>query len=157
MAVDGKFEIIRPTLDRLVRVTCEVANTALLNPQSTSPLALVDGELVQLTSLGKFQRATDATKPSFVSIEDRGDTGVQAARKLSAIMCGGGFQANTLIHASSGLGTPGIPLKYGSVTVEGLSRAGLVAHDSTNIVLGYLLKAAADNGGKGIQFIWTFA
>jgi hypothetical protein len=153
MAVDRKFEIVRPTLDRLVRVPLEVANTALLNPNSTSPLALCDGELVQLDSSYKWARASDAAKPSFFVIDDRGDTGVQAARKLTAVMAGGSFLANTVFF-NSGLTTVGTAVMYGDVTVESQTRAGLIAHTGSNVIIGYVTKLAAVNNSK-LQFICT--
>jgi hypothetical protein len=151
MSVDRKFEVIAPSLDRLVRKPLEVANTSLLNPNSTSPLALVDGELVQI-STGKWDRASSATAPAFFSIEDRGDYGVQASRKLSVIAGGGSFWCNTVIF-NSGLTTAGVAVMYGAVTIEGLSRAGLIAHTSTNLVLGYVMKPAAINNSKLQVFV----
>jgi hypothetical protein len=154
MSVDRKFEILRPSLDRLSRLPLEVANLGLINPQSTSPLALVDGELVQIDIAGKWARATDATKPSHVAIDDRGDYGIQASRKLTAVVGGGHFIANTVLF-NSGLTTIGTPVKYGSVTVESLARAGLVDQAGSGIILGYVMKVSAANGGK-LQVLWTF-
>lgn len=154
MSVDRKFSIVRPTLDRLVRMPLEVANTALLNPNSTSPLALVDGELVSIDTTGKWARATAATVPSFFCIDDRGDYGVQASRKLTAIVGGGAFIADTVIFDST-LTTLGTALKWGTVTVESLSRSGLVAQAGSGIILGYIMKVSAINGGK-LQIVQTF-
>jgi hypothetical protein len=146
MSVDRKFEVLRPTLDRLVRTSMEVGQLGLINPVSVSPLPLVDGELVQIVG-GKLVRATDAAQPSFFWIEDRGDAGIQATRKGAIICGGGGFWVNTpLFHAS--LTTEGAPVKLGAVTIEGASRAGLVAHGGTGLLLGYVMKPAALNGGR---------
>lgn len=154
MSVDRKFEILRPTLDKISRLPLEVANLGLISPNSTSPLALVDGELVQIDTAGKWARASDATKPSHVVIDERGDYGVQASRKLTAVVGGGHFIANTVIF-NSGLTTIGTPVKYGSVTIETLARAGLVDQAGSGIILGYVMKVATANGGK-LQVLWTF-
>lgn len=154
MSVDRKFAVLRPSLDRLVRAPLEVANTALLNPVSTSPLAMVDGELVQLDSTGKYIRATDATKPSFFVIDERGDYGVQASRKLTAIMCGS-YLADTVLFDPA-LTTWGVALKMGVVSIESQNRACLIAQGGSGIILGYVMKVASANGGK-LQFINTFA
>lgn len=154
MSVDRKFEILRPSMDRLSRLPLEVANLGLINPTSTSPLALVDGEVVQIDTAGKWARATDATKPSHVVIDERGDYGIQASRKLTAVVGGGNFIANTVIF-NSGLTTLGTPVKFGSVTIETLARAGLVDQAGSGIILGYVMKVAAVNGGK-LQVLWTF-
>lgn len=153
MSVDRKFEVLRPTLDRLCRAPLEVANKALLNPSSTSPLALVDGELVSLDSTGKWIRTTSATIPAFFNIEDRGDTGVQASGKLAAIVGGGSFWANTVIYDDTTL-VVGSPLMWGTVTVESLARSGVLLRTGSNLILGYVLKLPANNGGK-LQFINT--
>lgn len=144
--VDRKFAVLHPTLDRLCRPALKIDNTALLNPNSTSPLALVDGELCQLTATGTVTRATDEAKPSWFCIDDRGDTGVQAARKLTLIMAGGAFIANTVLF-NSGLTTVGAKVMFGSVTIDVAGRAGLIAHTGSNVVVGYVLKVAAANGG----------
>jgi hypothetical protein len=150
---DRKFEVIQPTLDRLSRKTLEVDDLQLLNP--TYSLALIPGELVQLSSVYKFKRATDAAVPSFFSIEDRGDYGPQAARKLSAIM-GGSFEADTIVF-STALTSVGAAVQMGTVNnaLSGsVNRAGLVA-SSGGIILGYVTKVASNNGGL-IRVLQTF-
>ena len=71
MPVDRKFEVLRPTLDRLVRASIEVGNLGLVNPLNVSPAPLVDGELLQMVG-GKWVRATDPALPAFFNLEDRG-------------------------------------------------------------------------------------
>lgn len=152
MAVDRKFEVTYPTMDRLVRRPIKIDNTALLNPNSTSPLALCDGELVKFTATGTVTRATAATEPAFFCIDDRGDTGVQASRKLSVIQGGGGFSCKTVFF-NAGLTTVGAPVMWGSVTVESLSRSGLIAHTGSNIVIGYVIGLSALNNSKLEVFV----
>lgn len=153
MSADRKFEVLRPTLDRLVRSSQEVGNLGLTNPIGSSPVPLVDGELVQMVG-GKWVRATDATKPSFFWLEDRGDAGVQASRKGAAIVGGGNFWINTVLFDTA-LTTEGTAVKFGSVTVEGIARAGLVAQGGSGIITGYVMKPAAVNGGR-LQILVTF-
>lgn len=148
---DRKFEIILPTLDRLSRMPLEVADLGLLNPQSTSPVPLIDGELVTVDATFKWARATDASKPSFFSIEDRGDYGVQASRKLSAITSPGmNFWADTVVFDTA-LVTLGQAVMLGTVnnTLSGsVNRAGLIAHTGTNFKLGWVMRLAAVNGNR---------
>lgn len=153
MSVDRKFNIVRPTLDRLVRMPLEVANVLLLNPNSLSPLALVDGELVQIDTAGKWARATDAAAPSFFCIDDRGDYGVQATRKLTAVIGGGSFLADTVLFDSA-LTTIGTAVKWGTVSIEGVSRSCLVPQSGSGLILGYVMKPSAINGSK-LQFLNT--
>jgi|NOAtaT_6_FD_contig_71_168328_length_2369_multi_3_in_0_out_0_3 hypothetical protein len=155
---DRKFEIIQPTLDRLMRKPLEVADVGLLNPQGTSPVPLIDGEIVQVNSSYKWARGTDAAKPGFFVIEDRGDYGVQASRKLSAII-GPTFEADTVVFDNVGVVTLGQALMGGVVNnaLSGsVARWGLVAHAGANIVLGYVMRLPASNGNR-LRFIQTFA
>jgi hypothetical protein len=146
---DRQFDIVRPSMDRLIRAPLEANDPQLLNPQSTSPVPLIPGELVQINSSYKYIRAVNATEPSFFCIEDRGDYGVQASRKMSAIM-GGTFEADTIVFDTA-LTTIGVAVKWGSVnnSLSGsVARAGLVAQGGTGIILAYITRVAATNGGR---------
>lgn len=149
---DRQFEVVRPSLDKLTRANLEVADTALLDPQSTSPLALIDGEFVQENGNYKLVRATSTTRPAYAVIDDRGDTGVQASRKLSILRVGG-YEANTIVFDPT-LITLGAPVMIGSVTLGGGARAGLIAHTGVNFVIGYITRLAASNGGR-LRFLQT--
>jgi hypothetical protein len=154
---DRKFEIIQPTLDRLMRKPLEVANLGLLNPTGTVPVPLIDGEIVQVDASYKWARGTDATKPGFFCIEDRGDYGVQASRKLSAIL-GPTFEADTVVFDDVGIVTLGMALMAGTVNnaLSGsVARWGLIPA-AVGITLGYVTRLPAGNGGR-LRFIQTFA
>ena len=145
---DRKFEIIRPTLDRLMREPLEVSDARLVDPNNTAVVPLIDGELVQVTAEYKWNRASDNDVPSFFCIEDRGDYGVQASKRLTAIM-GPSFVADTIVYDTA-LVTLGEDVMIGTVsnTLSGsVNRAGLVAV-SAGLVLGYVLRVAANNGGR---------
>lgn len=146
MSVDRKFEVLRPTLDRLVRASIEVGQLGLVNPINVSPVALVDGELLQMAA-GKWVRATNDALPAFFNLEDRGDIGVQATRKMSAIVGGGAFWINTPLF-NPALTTEGAAVKLGSVTIEGAPRAALIAQGGTGLIIGYVMKVAGNNGGR---------
>jgi hypothetical protein len=146
---DRKFEIVQPTLDRLTRKPLEVADVRLLDPHNLAVVPLIDGELVQVNATYKWARAADAAAPSFFTLEDRGDTGVQASRKLSAIMGGGAFECDTIVY-NTGLVTLGAAVQLGTVnnSLSGsVNRAGLVA-SAGGLVLGYVMRTAATNGGR---------
>lgn len=148
VSYDRKFEVIQPTLDRLVRKPLEVADLRLLDPTNVAVVPLIAGELVQLDSTYKWIRAATFTQPSFFSVEDRGDYGVQASRKLSAIMGGGAFECDTIVY-NTGLTTVGAAVQAGVVnnTLSGsVNRAGLVA-SAGGVVLGYVTRVAALNNG----------
>lgn len=154
---DRKFEIIQPTLDRLMRKPLEVANLGLLNPQGTSPVPLIDGEIVQVDASYKWARGTDGAKPGFFCIEDRGDYGVQASRKLSAIL-GPTFEADTVVFDNVGITTLGQAVQAGAVNnaLSGsVARWGLIPV-AAGIVIGYVMRLPASNGGR-LRFIQTFA
>jgi len=151
---DRKFEIVRPSLDRLNRHPLEVADTRLIDPSNTVVVPLIDGELVQNNSENKWLRATTAAAPSFFVIEDRGDYGVQASRKLSALM-GPTFLADTIVYDTA-LTTLGAAVQLGTVnnSLSGsVARAGLVA-SAGGLIVGYVMRLAAVNGGR-LQFIQT--
>lgn len=151
---DRKFEIIMPSdYATLYRSSVSVADLSLLDPLSTTPPALVDGELTAINSTGKLIRATDPTALSFFYFEDRGDYGVQASRKAAIIRIGG-FVANTILFDAA-LTTVGAAVMHGDITTaDGLTRRGLVAHTGSNLVIGYVTKTAANNGGR-LQFQQT--
>ena len=154
---DRQFEILHPTLDRLSPVNLEVADTGLLDPTSTSPVPLVDGELVQHDSNYQFVRGVTANfaQPSFFMIEWRGDFGVQASRKVAAIKGGGGFEADTLIFDSA-VAALGAALEMATVTEAvfgNVARAALRTFTS-GLVLGFVTRLAATNGGR-LRFIQT--
>jgi hypothetical protein len=137
---DRQFEILHPTLDRLSPVNLEVADTGLLDPTSTSPVPLVDGELVQHDANYQYVRGVTANnaQPSFFMIEWRGDFGVQASRKVAAIKHGG-FEADTLIFDST-VTTLGAALELATITEAvfgGVARAALRAQ-TTGVTLGRL-------------------
>lgn len=145
---DRKFEVVQPTLDRLIRKPLEAADPKLLDPTSVAPVALIQGELVFMDATYKWIRATDANKPSFFSVEDRGDFGVQASRKLSAIMGGGAFECDTIVYNPAVVAV-GAAVQLGVVnnSLSGsVNRSGLVA-SAGGIILGYVTRPAATNGG----------
>ncbi len=146
---DRQFEVIAPDLTRLVRKTLEVADTGLLDPTGSSPVPLIDGELVQVNADYKWARGSTVTSPSHFVIDERGDYGVQASKKLSVILAGG-FEADTVVFDTA-VTTLGAPLMAGAVNnaLSGsLARRGLIAHTSTNVVIGYVMRPHASNNNK---------
>ncbi len=144
---DRQFEVVAPDLSMLYRKPLEVADLGLLDPNSTSPVPLIDGEFVQLNAAYKYIRATDTAQLSYATIEDRGDYGVQASRKLSALFIGG-YEADTVVF-DAGLTTLGAAVMHGDVTVGAATRRGLVAWTAApNIIIGYVTRTAATNGGR---------
>lgn len=145
---DRKFQILFPSLDRVVRQNLEVSDLGLINPTGTSPVPLIDGELVIMDANNKWVRATDPALPSFHVIEDRGDYGVQASRKMAVCASPGqNFQAETIVFDTA-LATLGQALMLGTVNntaVGSVNRAGLVARTGSNIKLGFVLRLPSGN------------
>lgn len=145
---DRKFQVVQPSLDKLSRKPLEVADIRLLDPYNTAVVPLIQGELMQVDSTYKWARASNAAAPSFFNIEDRGDFGVQASRKLSVIMGGGAFECDTVVY-NVALTTVGAAVQLGTVnnTLSGsVNRSGLIA-SAGGLVIGYVMKPAATNGG----------
>jgi hypothetical protein len=154
---DRKFEIVRPSLDKLTRASLELANPLLAGPTPASGVPFIPGELVTFDATYKLIRATVDTAPSYFVIDDRGDTGVQASRKLSVVMLGT-FEADTIVFDTT-LTTLFTPVKLGTVnnaTIGGVNRSGLVDQAGSGIILGYITRVAASNGGR-LRFHKTFA
>ena len=158
---DRKFEVIAPTLDRLIRLPLEVETAGLLNPQGTNPVPLIDGEFVSMGVTGKYVRSADVHIPCWPSIEDRGDYGVQASRKLSALIGPVGYIANTIVftpNANLVLGaTLQLDTAVNDATTGSVNRAGLKLWDAgaAHIRLGYIIKVPALNRNL-IQYFSTF-
>lgn len=148
---DRKFEVTYPTLDKLSRMPLEVETPGLLNPQGTNPVPLIDGEMVFMGVTGKYIRALVNTAPCWPTIEDRGDYGVQASRKLSVLIGPPSYVANTIVF------TPNVNLILGAnlmldpavndVTTGSVVRSGLKLWDggATHLRLGFIIKVPAIN------------
>lgn len=148
------FEVIAPSLDNLQRRALPVSNVGFVTPGTASPNhPLIAGEFVADVAGGKYARATDATKLFYPVIEDYGDFGVQASKKISAIRFGS-FEADTTVFDPAVV-TLGAALTIGTVSIGGVNRAALVAYPGSpagELVAGYVTKIAADNGGR-LRFI----
>lgn len=145
---DRKFELLTPW-EKVWRRPLDVADKDLLTPNPVGKVPFIPGELVQLNATYQFVRATTDTIPSYFVIDDRGDTGVQMSRKLTVIFTGS-FEADTIVFADT-LTTLGTALKVGTVNnaaVGSVNRAGLVAQGGTGVILGYITRVAAANGGR---------
>lgn len=151
---DKRFEIVMPTdWSRLSRPAMEVADKDLLNPLVASPkVPLMDGEFVSENSEYKLIRATDQAAPAYALIEWRGAHEVQAAGKV-AILRGGTYEADTIVYDSTSLVLHSA-LMHGDCTVGGLTRRGLLLRTGSNLILGYVTKLPATNGGR-LRFIQT--
>jgi hypothetical protein len=144
---DRKFHIHTPW-EKLWRRPLDVADRDLLTPNPAGKVPFIPGELVQLNASYQFVRGTDDTAPSYFVIDDRGDTGPQMSRKLTVVFTGT-FEADTIVFDAA-LTTVGVALKLGTVNnadVGSVNRAGLIAQGGTDLVIGYVTRVAAANGG----------
>lgn len=151
---DRRFEVVYPTSwDRLMRPAMEVADKDILNPQVASPkVPLMDGEFMTENSEYKLIRATDTTAPAYAWLEWKGDMGVQGSGR-GAILKGGTYEADTIMFLGTSLVLHS-PLMVGSVTVDGLTHSGLILRTGSNLILGYVTRLSANNGGR-LRFLQT--
>jgi len=153
---DQKLEIIQPSIDRLSRLALPVSAAGLVDPLSTSPLALIDGELLQVNASEQWARASAAASPSFLCFEDRGFPNNQAAKKVAGILGPSGFLFDTIVFDSA-LTVLGADLQMGTINdsarLGANGRAGLIDY-SSGVRLGYVFKTAATNGGL-LRVFWT--
>jgi hypothetical protein len=155
-AFDRQFEIVKPDLTYLIRHALPVADTGLITYDSTSPLALCDGELVQINTSNQYIRATDVAAPSFFVWDTRGTPEVKASGKLSAVIGGSSFVARTFFFdaalSSIGAGV-GLGPSLASANWTG-NRAGLAAV-STNYRLGTVLRVASVGTRNRLEVLLT--
>lgn len=152
---DRRFEILHPTFDRLNIQNLEVADTDLLNPGSTTPVPLIDGEFVQVDANFKYVRGVTANfaQPSFATVEWRGDQGVQASRKLAAVV-GSSYWADTIVwDGSPALGDALEMATLNNARFGSVDRAGLRTA-TTGLVLGFAMRLPGSNGGR-LRFVQT--
>jgi hypothetical protein len=148
-AFRNKFAVIAPGLSGLTRRAAPAVDAdALIKAPAT---ALMDGEFVQYDGSGNFKRADTLTGVAYHVISDYGDSGLQASRKIDAIVVGS-YVCNTLIFDPTGLAL-NAPLML-SLAVDisdgyGAIRAGVILHDAvvTKIIVGFVTKLPANNGG----------
>lgn len=151
---DKRFEIVSPTdWSRLARPAMEVADKDLLNPSVASPkVPLMDGEFLTENSEYKLIRATDPLAPAYAWIEWKGAYEVQASGK-GAVLRGGTYEADTIVYDATSLVLHS-PLMHGDVTVASLTRRGLLLRTGSNLIIGYVTKLPAANGGR-LRFLQT--
>ena len=151
---DKKFEIVSPTdWSRLARPGMQVADKDLLNPMVASPkVPLMDGEFLSENSEYKLVRATDQLAPAYALIEWNGAYETQASGKVATLR-GGTYEADTIVFDGASLVLHS-PLMHGDVTVGGLTRRGLLLRTASNLILGYVTKLPASNGGR-LRFLQT--
>jgi hypothetical protein len=150
---DKRFEIVRPTSwEHLIRATQEVADKDLLNPNVSGKVPLIDGEFVTENSEYKLIRPTSNDVPAYAYLEWRGALEVQASGK-AAVVKGGPYEADTIVFDSTGLALHS-RLMQGDVTVGGGTRRGLLLRTASNLVIGYVTKLPAINGGR-LRFVAT--
>lgn len=150
---DKRFEIKSPTdWTKIARPAMEVADKDLLNPNVSGKVPLMDGEFLAENSEYKLIRAVTQTAPAYALIEWKGAYETQASGKV-AVLRGGSYEADTIVYDSTSLALHSA-LMHGSVTVAGQTRCGLLLRTGSNLILGYVTKLPAINGGL-LRFIQT--
>jgi hypothetical protein len=157
------FEPVRDVLP-VQRADFPLAVPSLADPLNA--VVLVDGEWMALNSSYQIVRATDVTTPgaeatarSYPLWAERGRSDVlaQGNRKMPVLWMGH-WEFNTRIFdAAAAVGTGSAitavdqPLKVATITIGGRNYTGLVGSDTNDpgaIVVGYVTRLPANNGGK---------
>ena len=161
------FELISDLLD-MQRRDFPLADTTLADP--TSATCMIDGEWLTLDTSYKLVRAStigsvgnEATKRSFPLFAEKGRYDVRAiAGTKMPVLFIGEYEADTRIFDASvtvGSGAPITavmqPLKVATITIGSRNYTGLVGHGGsgdTSLIVGYVTRLPASNGGK-LRFI----
>lgn len=136
------------------RRSFEFADPQVLNPNSVSPVPLVDGEFMELTATDyKMIRgaADPAVGPSYAFWAEQGRYETQAIQR-GPFLYGGFYEADTLIMDATGL-VVGDGLEVGDVTVATLARRGLQEFTS-GFIIGHVTRLPANNNGF-LRFVRT--
>jgi len=129
-----------------------VADKTLVNP--TNPNCIVDGEFLSLNMDYQLVRSINSVL-GFAVFAEKGRFDVQAIGKLTVLYYKP-YEADTRIFSTSGL-TLGGPLAIATgiqPLSDGVNRSGLVAAPGGSIVLGYVTRMPANNGGR-LRFLKT--
>lgn len=131
----------------------ELADPAVLDPTSVSPVPLVEGEFLQLSAAYKMERGgvSPSVVPSYAYFAEQGRYETQAIQK-GPFLYMGNYEADTLIMDATGLSL-GSLVEVRNVTVSSLVRKGLMIA-STGYVVGHVTRLPANNGGY-LRFIRT--
>lgn len=124
-----------------------VADADLLDPNSTSPLALEQGEWVYADADGNMDRVTTSNRTAVQVWTQRGDYGAQALDKVSTLFVGE-YEAETDMYDAARTYAIGETLTAKSVTIDGQTRAGLTNNvtGGTDYIVGYVTKTPGDDG-----------
>lgn len=125
----------------------DVADADLLDPNSSSPLPLEQGEWVAADSDGKMDRITSSSRTAVQVWTQRGDYGAQALDKVSVLFIGE-YEAETDMYDAAETYAIGEPLTAKSVTIDAETRAGLTndVTAGTDFIVGYVTKTPGDDG-----------
>ena len=128
-----------------------VADKTLVNP--TNPNCIIDGEFVSLNLDYQLVRSVDSVL-GFAVFAEKGRFDVQAIGKLTVLYYKP-YEADTRVFTAAGL-TLGGPLAISDsvVMADGITRSGLIAAGGGTVVLGYVTRLPANNGGR-LRFLKT--
>lgn len=127
-----------------------VAVPDILNPLNANPL--LDGEFLELNASYQLARGAGAIQiaPAWAVFAERGRYDTQAIGK-TVVLFNGGYEAETRIADASGLSV-GDPLMAGDVTVDALTRRGLLAATTGDRrIFGHVTRLP----GNGRVRFWT--
>jgi len=127
-----------------------VADKTLVNP--TNPNCIVDGEFLSLNMDYQLVRSVNGVL-GFATFAERGRFDVQAIGKLTVLYYKP-YEADTRVFTAAGLALGGpLTISGAVVTSDGVTRSGLIASGG-GIVLGYVTRLPANNGGR-LRFLKT--
>jgi len=124
-----------------------VVDGDLLDPLSTSPLCLEQGEWVAPDADGLYERVTGSVRNCAQVWTQKGDVGAQALDKVCVFYIGE-YEAETDMYDSAETYAMGEPLTAKTVTIDAEDRAGLTndVTGGTDYIVGYVVKVPGDSG-----------
>ena len=143
------FRLVTP-VERVDRKDMNLADRTLIVPSNANPL--LDGEWLEYDAAKKAIRSGGLSL-SWAVWAERGRSDTQALGKCPVLYMGT-YEADTTIFDATAL-TPGAPLMVGDVTIDTLTKSGLLLHGGgAQLVVGYVTRLPAINGAK-LRFMQT--
>jgi hypothetical protein len=142
------FELVTE-LQFLLRRDFPVADRNLISPNNANPL--MDGEFLNLNTAYQLVRAGNG-EVGWAMFVEKGRFDVQAVGKVT-ILFAGTYEADTRVMDATGMTLGGDLGISAAVTVDTLTKSGLVNYASGKVV-GFVTRLPANNGGK-LRFLQT--
>ena len=140
------FEVTRPGEGRVCRRSYKVSDAGLVDPRSTSPLPLLQGEWVDVNNDGELARVTTSTRNAFIFCDIPGDSSNQA-KAMGTVIEDRDMTVRTKIYNAALTYVINDLVTAKTVTISGQNRAGLTNDVlNGNFIVGVVSKPPATAG-----------